>query len=116
MIEGSATGIDPRFDPRYQRGYEPDAAAAAHVTDAAAPPVGVGSRRDGDDVPAEVPAHWMTIFGVEDVDASVAQATDLGGHVMMPARDIEGVGRFAVLTDPQGVMFGVVSAAPPGNT
>jgi uncharacterized protein len=65
-----------------------------------------------DDVPAEVPAHWMTVFGVEDVDASVAQATDLGGQVMMPARDIEGVGRFAVLTDPQGVMFGVVTAPP----
>jgi uncharacterized protein len=67
------------------------------------------------DVPDEVPAHWMTVFGVEDVDATVAQATELSGQVMMPARDIEGVGRFAVLADPQGVMFGIVSARPPAT-
>ena len=54
MSEGSATGIDPRFDPRFQRGYVPDAAAAPQVTDAAAAPVDVGPVRDRDDGAAEV--------------------------------------------------------------
>jgi len=67
------------------------------------------------DAPAEVPAHWMTVFGAKDVDGTVARATELGGGVMMPPRDIEGVGRFAVLNDPQGVFFGIVTAPPPGT-
>jgi hypothetical protein len=56
VSEGSATGIDPRFDPRFQRGYVPDAAGAPQVTDAAAAaaPVGVEPVRDHDDGPAEV--------------------------------------------------------------
>ena len=54
MSEGSATGIDPRFDPRFQRGYVPDAAAAPQVTDAAAAPIDVGPVRDRDDGAAEV--------------------------------------------------------------
>ena len=54
MSEGSATGIDPRFDPRYQRGYVPDAAGAPQVSDAAAAPVDVEPVRDRDDGPAEV--------------------------------------------------------------
>ena len=53
MSEGSATGIDPRFDPRFQRGYGPDAAAAHQVTDAAAAPLDIGPARDHDDAPAE---------------------------------------------------------------
>ena len=54
MSEGSATGIDPRFDPRYQRGYVPGAAGAPQVSDAAAAPVDVEPVRDRDDRPAEV--------------------------------------------------------------
>ena len=53
VSEGSATGIDPRFDPRFQRGYVPDAAAAPQVTDAAAAPLDVGPVPDRDDGPAE---------------------------------------------------------------
>ena len=54
MSEGSATGIDPRFDPRFQRGYVPDVAAAPQVTDAAAAPVDVEPVGDRDDGSAEV--------------------------------------------------------------
>ena len=39
MSEGPAAGIDPRFDPRFQRGYVPDAAATPQAMDAAAQPV-----------------------------------------------------------------------------
>jgi predicted enzyme related to lactoylglutathione lyase len=57
------------------------------------------------------PAYWMTIFSVADTDAAVAKAGELGATVVAPPGDIEGVGRFAVLTDPQGVYFGVIATA-----
>jgi hypothetical protein len=56
----------------------------------------------------------MAIFAVQDTDATAAKATELGGQVMAPAFDIDQVGRFALLADPQGVAFGVVTAPPPG--
>ncbi|MDR6905504.1 hypothetical protein J2X63_001190 [Agromyces sp. 3263] len=39
MSEGSATGIDPRFDPRFQRGYthDPSAVPAASLLPSASP-------------------------------------------------------------------------------
>ena len=57
----------------------------------------------------DVPPHWNVYFNVEDVDATVAKATSLGGSVVAPAFDVPGVGRIAVLADPQGGMFNVMA-------
>jgi uncharacterized protein len=65
--------------------------------------------------PDAVPAFWMTVFGTADTDATAAKAAELGGQVVSPPSDIEGVGRLAVLADPQGVFFAVISAPPPGT-
>jgi predicted enzyme related to lactoylglutathione lyase len=46
-------------------------------------------------------------FAVEDTDASVAKAEELGGSVRMAPMDIP-VGRFAVLGDPQGATFAII--------
>ena len=62
--------------------------------------------------PDEVPAYWMVIFGAADTDATAAKAAEAGGQVAVGPFDIEGVGRFAVLADPQGVYFGVISVEP----
>lgn len=51
------------------------------------------------------PPHWIAYTAVEDVDASVRQATGLGGKVLAPPFDIPKVGRVAVLADPQGAVF-----------
>jgi uncharacterized protein len=56
-----------------------------------------------------VPPHWSVYFNVEDVDATVAKALELGGQVVAPAFDVAGVGRMAVLADPQGAMFNLMS-------
>lgn len=56
-----------------------------------------------------VPPHWNVYFNVEDVDATVAKATSLGGTVVAPAFDVPGVGRMAVLSDPQGGMFNLMA-------
>jgi predicted enzyme related to lactoylglutathione lyase len=43
---------------------------------------------------------------------AVAKVRELGGSVVMEPMDAEGVGRFAVVTDPQGATFGVIENAP----
>ncbi len=64
-------------------------------------------------VPAEVPSFWLAYFGVEDCDASVAKIQELGGSVMGPIMEMEGVGRFAVVADAHGATFGVIAGAQP---
>ncbi len=55
-----------------------------------------------------VPASWLTYFRVEDLDAAVRTAEGEGGSVNVAAQRVEGVGRFAVLTDPQGAVFALI--------
>jgi hypothetical protein len=61
--------------------------------------------------PAEVPAHWMVYFSVDDTDASAAQVAALGGTVSVEPFDLPQVGRIAVLNDPQGAVFSVLARA-----
>lgn len=58
-----------------------------------------------------VPPHWMGYVQVEDVDAVVRKVRELGGTVHVSGKDVPGVGRFAVLADPQGAAFSVLEAA-----
>jgi uncharacterized protein len=55
-----------------------------------------------------IPPHWLVYFAVDDCDAKVQKATELGANVMKPADDIPGIGRFAILVDPQGAAFAVI--------
>lgn len=54
-----------------------------------------------------MPSNWMVYFGVDDVDASAARATSLGGTIVVPPTDIPNIGRFAVIMDPQGAAFSI---------
>ena len=54
-----------------------------------------------------VPPNWLVYFDADDVDATVAKTQSLGGSVLVPGTDIPGIGRFAVLQDPQGAVFAV---------
>lgn len=60
------------------------------------------------EVPAEIPPHWLAYFAVEDTDATIDQAKERGGSLMMGPVDIP-VGRFAILTDPHGAAFAVIA-------
>lgn len=62
----------------------------------------------GPDAPAGAPSTWMAYFAVTDTDATVAKLTELGGGVHHPPDDIPGVGRFAIVHDPQGAVFGLL--------
>jgi predicted enzyme related to lactoylglutathione lyase len=48
---------------------------------------------------------WIGYIAVDDVDAYVGRVKQAGGAVHKPAQDIPGVGRFAVVADPQGAIF-----------
>ena len=63
------------------------------------------------------PPHWLAYVSTPDTDATVEQAKELGGQVLMEPVSIPEVGRIAVLRDPQGVVFGVFTAEanPPGR-
>jgi len=56
---------------------------------------------------------WLGYILVPDVDQSVAAIQREGGQVHMPAFDIPGVGRVAMVTDPQGAPFYVMKPLPP---
>ena len=49
-----------------------------------------------------VPPHWAVYLGVDNVDDRVAKVLEHGGTVVVPAMDIETVGRMALIADPQG--------------
>jgi uncharacterized protein len=50
------------------------------------------------------PSHWLVYFGADDIDASNARSTELGGTTIVPPMDI-GVGKIGVAQDPQGAVF-----------
>ena len=56
---------------------------------------------------------WLGYILVPDVDASVASIQLQGGQIHMPAFDIPGVGRVAMVTDPQGAPFYIMKPRPP---
>lgn len=65
-------------------------------------------------VPAEVPPHWMPYFAVDDADATLQAATAAGGQVVNGPIDMPTVGRFATLLDPQGAAFSIIKNAEQG--
>lgn len=57
-----------------------------------------------------IPNYWGVYFTVENVDDSVSLAQELGGKVVAEAFDLPGMGRMAVLQDPQGAGFSIWEA------
>jgi predicted enzyme related to lactoylglutathione lyase len=84
----------------------PDAAYTVWQIDGQANAMGgAGTQQDG------TPPFWSITIAVADCDATVAAAKDLGATVIEDPSDVEGVGRAAVLIDPQGAAFRVMKMA-----
>lgn len=64
-----------------------------------------------------MPSFWLIYFVVDDCDAAAAKVAALGGSVHTVPADIPGTGRFAIVTDPQGAVFGMLqpNAGDPGT-
>jgi len=52
---------------------------------------------------------WGAYVTVDDVDKLTARVAGLGGKVLAQPRDIPGVGRFAVIQDPQGAAISLIT-------
>jgi predicted enzyme related to lactoylglutathione lyase len=69
----------------------------------------------GTEFPADVPPHWEVSFMVDDVDAFVPEAEELGAKLMGPLQDMPMNGRTATMTDPQGALFTIMSFPTPSG-
>jgi predicted enzyme related to lactoylglutathione lyase len=56
---------------------------------------------------------WHLYLGVEDADAAIATARDMGASVLDPAADTP-FGRIATLADPTGARFKIAQGTPQG--
>ncbi|ODP37099.1 VOC family protein [Sphingomonas turrisvirgatae] len=59
---------------------------------------------------------WLGYVGVDDVDASATTIAAAGGAIHVPPTDIPGTGRFAMVSDPQGVVFYVMRGSSPEDS
>lgn len=59
----------------------------------------------------DAPSMWVAWVAVDDVDQTLARVERNGGKVVAPAWDAQTVGRLAIVADPAGVTFGVITPA-----
>ena len=62
-------------------------------------------------VPEDYPGHVTIYVEVPDVEASLAQAAELGGQRLMGPDSVAGGPTIGLFADPQGHVIGVVGAA-----
>ena len=55
----------------------------------------------------QIPPHWGQYVTVTNCDESAGKVKELGGNVLVPPTDIPGIGRFAVIQDPQGAVISI---------
>jgi uncharacterized protein len=56
-----------------------------------------------------MPPNWGCYVTVSNVEEVLAKCSALGGKTLMPPMDVPGVGRMAVLQDPQGAILSVMA-------
>ena len=56
-----------------------------------------------------MPPHWGCYVTVHNVEEVLAKCSALGGKTLVPPMDVPGVGRMAVLQDPQGAVLSVMA-------
>jgi predicted enzyme related to lactoylglutathione lyase len=61
---------------------------------------------------SSAPPMWVPYMGVDDADATLANATKQGATAIIEAMDVPTVGRIAVIRDPQGAVFGIIKPEP----
>jgi predicted enzyme related to lactoylglutathione lyase len=57
-----------------------------------------------DVTPPGTPPHWLSYFGIDDIDAGMAKAEELGGRMLMGPIQIP-MAKIAIVADPQGAVF-----------
>ncbi len=91
-------------------GYEEEAVASTDVDYVTLHVKGhpvAGIHGVGTALPHDRGPHWLVSFEVTDTDEAVEHVTDLGGHLLTPARNTPH-GRVAKVMDPEGAVFCLV--------
>jgi len=70
--------------------------------------IGGGLFTPGEHEKEEIPPYLAIYAAVEDVDATLAKARELGATVTCEPLDIPRVGRIAMFQDPDGHRFGLI--------
>jgi uncharacterized protein len=70
---------------------------------------GVGGAMPQGEAPVTM---WMPYVAADDIDATAAKVTELGGTVLREPWDIEGVGRISIIQDPTGAVLGLIRPQP----
>ena len=55
-----------------------------------------------------MPSYVTIYVAVDDLEASLAKATSLGGTAIVPPTPVPGVGSFAMFQDPEGNVIGLM--------
>ncbi|MDQ6679129.1 MAG: VOC family protein [Acidobacteriota bacterium] len=77
-------------------------------------PIGGLLQKPADSFAAGAKPGWIGYIGVDDVDKFSKRVQQAGGFVHRGVEDVPGVGRFAVVADPQGAVF-VLFQPPDGS-
>lgn len=56
-----------------------------------------------------MPPAWYSYVTVDNIDAATDRVEALGGKVCVPPQDIPDIGRFSVITDPQGATLALIT-------
>lgn len=88
---------------------DPDTGGSYHVAKKDGQPV--AGLMDISDMQAQSgePARWFTYIAVDDVDAAVNATRAAGGEILRPPFDVAGIGRIAIIADPTGAAFGLMT-------
>jgi predicted enzyme related to lactoylglutathione lyase len=60
---------------------------------------------------AGAPPHWIAYITTPNVDETTNKVKELGGNLIHGPMEIPNVGRFAIVSDPQGAVFAVYKPA-----
>ena len=71
-----------------------------------------GGMQAPEGMPAAAPSYWQPYIATTDVDGVAAKAKELGATAIVEPADIPTVGRFAIIKDPQGAIFGLLQPLP----
>ncbi len=58
-----------------------------------------------------LPRQWFTYFVVDDCCCSCKVVVENGGKVIIPVEEAEGMGAYALVSDPQGALFWIIKPA-----
>lgn len=73
------------------------------------PPEGGGIGGGLMSVEGDIPPHVLIYVAVDDLEATLERAAELGGRIAREPTPIPGIGSFALFEDPEGNLIGLMT-------